>query len=340
MQRRQVLPAAIALALTGRDVAGADATTAGIVDETWHDAGRARDLPLRLRVPSTPGPWPLLLYSHGLGGGREGGDFWGEAWRAAGLLVLHLQHPGSDTDVLRRSLVGGGGLAGLRSAGNAEQLLARVADVRFVLDEVGRRQRGGQAPWRDLLPGAIGLAGHSFGALTTQAIAGQRYPVAIDLADARPRAFIALSSSMPRGAGAVAAPFEAVTRPFMAVTGSLDGDPFGSFATGESRAAVYDALPPGRRALLWLDGADHMSFAGNASRRIDGSGPFERAALARQRETAHHAVVARVSTLWWRAHLLGDGAAAASLGALSAASAANSASRPEGWGTGDRLRLG
>jgi predicted dienelactone hydrolase len=300
-------------------------------------------LPLRLRVPSTPGPWPLLLFSHGLGGGREGGDFWGEAWRAAGMLVLHLQHPGSDTEVLRRSLVGGTGLAGLRSAGSVEQLLARVGDVRFVLDEVGRRRRAAQAPWRDARLDAIGLAGHSFGALTTQAIAGQRYPVAIDLADARPRAFVALSASMPRGAGAVAAPFKAIARPFMVVTGSLDGDPFGSFATGESRAAVYDELPAGQRALLWLDGADHMSLAGNASRRIDGSGPFQRAALAQQRERAHHAIVAQVSTLWWRAHLLGDGAAAASLDALSAvslATGASVASRSEGWGTGDRLKLG
>ena len=72
---------------------------------------------------------------------------------------------------------------------------------------------------------------------------------------------------------------------------------------------LYDGLPPGQRALLWLDGADHMTFAGNARQRINGSGPFRRADGAHAREPAQHAVVADVTTLWWRAHLLGDAAA-------------------------------
>ncbi|HEY6133755.1 MAG TPA: hypothetical protein VIW70_07240 [Rubrivivax sp.] len=38
-------------------------------------------------------------------------------------------------------------------------------------------------------------------------------------------------------------------------------------------------------------------------------GPFRRAPLAAGREAAHHALVARLTTLWWRAQLLGDAAA-------------------------------
>lgn len=314
-----------ALVLSGLALlAGPLAAAPEELDETWRDPTRQRDIPLRLRWPARSGPWPLLLHSHGLGGSREGGDVWGQAWCEAGFVVAHLQHAGSDTEVLS----GGGGIGGLRAAANARQLLARVADVRAVLDEATRRQRDGDSRWRGVRLDAVGVSGHSFGALTTLAVAGQRYPVPGDLSDPRPRAFLALSPSSTRSRLSLQEQFGGITRPFMAVTGSLDGDPFGSHDTGESRAQVYDGLPPGQRALLWLDGADHMTFAGNRQQRISGRGPFRRAAVAQQREDEHHVLVARLSTQWWRWRLLGDGAAREALAA------------PAGLAAGDRMTLG
>ena len=87
---------------------------AEVQDTHWTDPTRSRAIPLRLRWPATPGPWPLLLHSHGLGGNRDGGDVWGQAWCDAGFVVAHLQHAGSDSEVLRV-----GGVGGLRAAGNA-----------------------------------------------------------------------------------------------------------------------------------------------------------------------------------------------------------------------------
>ena len=299
---------------------------AELQDTAWIDTARRRDIPLRLRWPATPGPWPLLLYSHGLGGGREGGDVWGQAWCEAGFVVAHLQHAGSDTEVLRA-----GGIGSLRAAGNAQQLLARAADVRAVLDQATRLQRDGAPRWRDVRLDAVGLSGHSFGALTTRAVAGQRHPMPGDLSDLRPRAFLALSPSSSRSRLPLQEQFGGITRPFMAVTGSLDGDPFGSYDTGEPRAQVYDGLPPGLRALLWLDGADHMTFSGNRQQRIRGRGPLQRAAVAQQREDTHHALVARLSTLWWRWRLLSDAAAQVEL---------QRAPAEPGWTAQDRLTLG
>lgn len=316
--RRRWLTGALGAALAP----GAAAQAAPPQDGQWRDAARQRELPWRLRLPAGAGPWPLVLYSHGLGGSREGGDAWGEAWRAAGIAVLHLQHPGSDIEVLR------GGLLALRAAASAEQLIARALDVRFALDELERRQRDAEAPWQALQPGAIGLAGHSFGAQTTQAVAGQRFAVPGSLADPRPRAFVALSPSTGRVALPLAEQFGAIARPFLGITGSLDGDPFGSFARGEPRARIYDGLPAGRRALLWLEGADHMTFAGNARQRIGGRGPFRREPDAERLEDAHHALVAGLGTLWWRAHLMDDATARAALTA------------PAGLGPKDRFMLG
>jgi predicted dienelactone hydrolase len=317
LRRRELLMALAALPT----FAAAQAARVEVRDEVWLDATRQREIPVRLRVPPAPGPWPLVMYSHGLGGSREGGDAWGKAWAAAGIVVLHLQHPGSDANVWRD------GPAALRAAANAQQLIDRVADVRFALDEAERRRAAGAQPWASVMPGAIGIAGHSFGARTVQALAGEKFPVPTQLSEPRLRAYIALSPSTNTQV-ALQEQLAGVQRPFLAVTGSLDGDPFGAFSGGESRAKVFDALPAAHRALLWLAGADHMSFAGNAERRISGAGLLRRQPGALALEPAQHALIARVSTLWWRWHLLGDGAAQAALRQL------------EGLAPGDRFELG
>lgn len=292
LRRRPLL-----VALAGCAMLSAARAQPRVFDETWHDASRARDLPVRVRLPALPN-WPLVLYSHGLGGNRQGGDVWGDAWAAAGVAVVHVQHAGSDSAVWRQ------GAGALRQAGNAEQLAARVADLRFVLDEVLRRHAAGIEPWRGLQPEAIGMAGHSFGAHTAQALAGQRYPAATRWSEPRIRAFAAFSPSSGRGQITVAESFGAVTRPFLALTGSLDGDPFGSYSDGGPRALVYDGLPAGQRALLWLEGADHMSFGGN--RDTVAAAAMRRQPVATRQEAAHQAIVAQLTSLWWRAHLMAD----------------------------------
>jgi len=294
-QRRALL-----LSLLGGSVVRAEAQATAAKDFSWIDSQRRRELPLRVRWPANDGPCPLVLYSHGLGGSREGGEAWADVWNQAGLAVLQLQHPGSDRAVWRE------GIAGLRAAASAQQLLARVADVRFVLDELSRR--ASQPPWSRVRHDAIGFAGHSFGAVTAQALAGQRFAVAAALSDARIKAFVALSPSPGQDVLSIEQQFGGIARPFLVVTGSLDGDPLGQGrgAGGEWRARVYDGLPSGRRGLLWLDGADHMSLAGNAALpRRDRFGR-ERDADALQREAAQHGVVARVTAIWWLRWLADD----------------------------------
>ena len=319
MQRRTL----IALAATAGPFIGAPAARAADIDDTWHDARRTRDVPVRVRWPAGDVPCALVVHSHGLGDSRDGADAWGRAWQQAGFAVLHVQHAGSDTEVLKR------GIGALRSAASAEQLRARVADMHFVVDEITRRVEQRGAGWSRVRLDALGAAGHSFGAVTVQAIAGQRFPVpAPDVAEPRCKAFIAFSPSLGQGIAPDAA-FAGVTRPFLAVTGSLDSDALGRGMSGVDRARVYDALPRGQRALLWLDGADHMTFAGNASQPLRARfGPLKREAVAAEREGLHHERIAALTTLWWRTKLLGDESAVALLRA------------PSGLGDGDRWEQG
>jgi predicted dienelactone hydrolase len=292
-------------------------------DDVWFDASRRREVPLRVRWPAGTAPCALILYSHGLGGSRTGGDVWGRAWQAAGMAVVHVQHPGSDTEVLRE------GTRALFAAATGEQLVARVADMRFVVDEVLRRGRE-TGVWSRVRTDAIGAAGHSFGAQTTQALAGQRYAASFaTLADLRLRAFIALSPMVGRNdASSESQQFGAITRPFLCLTGSLDGDPLGSNRTAADRARVYDGLPPGQRALLWLEGADHMTFGGNGQMRLTARrGPLARADGAIEAEPRHHALIAQATAHWWRWRLLGDAAAQAAL------------NPPQGLGPKDRWAM-
>lgn len=279
-------------------------------DLRWTDPQRdGRSLPLRLRLPAGDGPVPLVVFSHGLGGNLDAGRLWVEAWVAAGFATLNLQHPGSDTETLRS-----GGVSGLRRAASGEQLRARAQDVRFVLDELQRRK----SEFPRLRLDAIGLAGHSFGAHTTLAVAGQFEA----MADARPRAFAAFSPSPPRlGRG-----FADIRRPVLCLTGSLDGNPLGEEKTGDYRRGAYDALPAGDKAELWLDGADHMTFGGQPRERgLRGQRPEAATAQAPR----HEALIVSTSTDWWRAQLLEDATARRRL-----------AQAPVGLGSADAWRRG
>ena len=54
----------------------------------WHDATRDRDVPVKIYFPKDgAGPFPVVLFSHGLGGSREGYEYLGRHW-AGGASIL------------------------------------------------------------------------------------------------------------------------------------------------------------------------------------------------------------------------------------------------------------
>lgn len=285
-----------------------------VADETWTDAIRQRSLPVRIRWPdiSAPAPAggrPVVLFSHGLGGTRAGGAAWGEAWAAAGFVIVHLQHPGSDLDAVRAVAKSFDDRQGLRRAAGPLQLLARLQDVVFALDEIGRRQASGDGPWTSVRPTAVGMSGHSFGALTTLGIAGQRYPGHPGFQEPRLAAFIAFSPSPPASGDAREA-FARIHDPVLCITGTRDDDVLGTNASAARRIGMWDDLPARRKAQLVLKDADHMTFAGQTGRAVE---ILPRDDLTRRLQPQHHAQVAAISTDWWRAQLLGDTAAAGRL---------------------------
>ncbi len=235
-----------------------------VLDIDWKDSARERMLPLKIRVPDGDGRAPLVIFSHGLGGSRDGGKAWGEHWSANGYLVIHVQHPGSDETLWKGEGVGAPKQRMARGA-TPEQLLGRVDDVRFVIDELTRLQTRFDTPaWIKRVDlSRIAMTGHSFGARTTMALAGERFPGPIkSVADARITAFIAFSPTVQGAKKTWTERYGSMTQPFLSVTGSIDGDVMGTGSTAKKRAAVFDAQNAGSKyRVVFVDG-DHSVFGG------------------------------------------------------------------------------
>lgn len=266
--------------------------------DSWHDSSRNRDIPIKLYRPIGTGPFPVVIFSHGLGGSREGGKLWGSYWAEHGLIALHLQHPGSDKS-LWEGQPAANKFKALKGAANAGELRTRVADVSFAISELVRHQQAGDVNWASADIAHIGMSGHSFGAVTTQSLAGEHFPLfGTRMAEPRIAAFIAFSPSARRD---IADSFGTITRPFFSITGTADADPLGSGLQIEDRQKPYAAMPGGGKYLLVLDGRSHMFFNGDHTAN-DAT------------EAAQQDLIKLTSLAFWRAYLQNDTAARAWLG--------------------------
>jgi predicted dienelactone hydrolase len=184
-----------------------------IADLTVHDAARNRDLPVRVYLPTNAAPVPVILFSHGLGGNREGSKFLGEHWAARGYVAVFLQHPGSDDSVWKNESKNDR-MTAMNGAASLENFLLRVQDVPAVLNqlEIWNAETNHPLTGRMNLK-KVGMSGHSFGAVTTEAVSGESLPAGGQrFTDARITAAIAFSPSSPK-AGSAARAFGAVKIP-------------------------------------------------------------------------------------------------------------------------------
>jgi len=86
----------------------------------WHDKARGRDVPAKIYYPAAgEGNWPVIIFSHGLGGSREGYAYLGRHWASHGFVCVHLTHVGSDSSVLKTASQPAGAMDALRAAAAA-----------------------------------------------------------------------------------------------------------------------------------------------------------------------------------------------------------------------------
>lgn len=268
--------------------------TPEIIDLTVNDAERKRDIPVRVYLPAEKTPAPVVIFSHGLGGSREGSAYLGHHWAARGYVAVFIQHHGSDTSVWQDKPKGQR-LESMRQAASLENFMLRVKDVPAVLDQLERwNKTGGDIPAGRLDLTRIGMSGHSFGAVTTQAVSGQSTRRGgMPFTDSRIKAAVALSPGAPRHYTPHQA-FGQVKIPWMLMTGTKDVAIIGD-ADLKSRLAVFPALPPGGKYELVLNRAEHSAFS---DRALPGD--------SEARNPNHHRAVLALSTAFWDAYLRGN----------------------------------
>jgi predicted dienelactone hydrolase len=261
-------------------------------DLTVHDSSRNRDIPMRITFPANESGAPVVLFSHGLGGSRAGSQFLSEHWAARGYVTVFIQHPGSD-DSVWKDAAPEERMAALRKAASLENFVLRINDVHAVIDQLATWNKSGLLMGRMDL-NKIGMSGHSFGAITTEAVSGETLPLSgRGLRDQRIKAAVIMSPSVPHSGNADRA-FGAVKIPWLLMTGTRDSAPIGAI-DAKSRLAVYPSLHGAPKYEVVLNNAEHSVFTDRAL-----PGDHE------PRNPNHHRVILALSTAFWDAYLKGD----------------------------------
>ncbi len=264
----------------------------------WHDAARNRDVPVKIFYPkSAESACPVIVFSHGLGGSRDGYGYLGQHWASHGYVSVHLQHIGSDTAVWlgSRNIMGDMG----KAAANPANSINRPLDVRFAIDQIAKLNKD-EGPLKGKLDlDRIGMAGHSFGAYTTLAAVGEVFvlPGGIEksLSEPRIKAAVAMSSPVPAARDHDDKAFGSIKVPVFHMTGTKDDSPIGNSKAADRRIP-FDHSKPADTYLLILKDGDHMVFSG-------------RVGVQRPLDKEQQALILSSSLAFWDAYLKDDAAA-------------------------------
>jgi predicted dienelactone hydrolase len=265
----------------------------------WVDQARGnRSVLWKAYLPAGASKVPVVIYSHGGGGTRETGKQFGEHLATHGIGSLHLQHVGSDRDAFRSDA------RQIAQAVTDPKLgKPRFEDVAFAVAELKR----GQGP-SSLDSARIGVAGHSFGAITALIVAGQTVTgFGQSLAVPSIMGAFALSPSPPRsGYGDEATAFAKMLAPVFHLTGTQDDAPNGDFKA-PARRIPFDRTTTVDQRLIILNGANHFTFGGDANPQLRGQS-FGYPGLER-----HHDLIRAAAVAFWQSIFNNDAAARAFL---------------------------
>jgi len=275
------------------ETGAANATTARTLLLDARDAKRDRTVPLKVYLPASTRPQPVILFSHGLGGSRENNAYVGKHWAEHGYVAVFMQHLGSDESVWKNESLAKRFTA-LKRAASLRSSLDRYHDVPFVIDQLERWNRvaGHQLGGRMDLE-HIGLCGHSYGAVTTLALMGQKFPLRRTFGDERIDAFLPMSPQPGKGLSPERS-LGHIQAPVLCMTGTKDGSPIDPKMTPATRRLVYAALPAGDKYQLVFEGGEHFAFGDSGGFRTRGRNPN------------HHPAIQQISTKFWDAYLRND----------------------------------
>lgn len=265
----------------------------------WIDAKRNRSVPVKIYFPKEgAGPFPIVVFSHGLGGSRDGYEYLGRHWAASGYVSVHVQHLGSDDSVWKNAQAGARSEALRKSGVDLTNAINRPLDARFAIDEVLKLNESKSSALKGRLdPQRIGIAGHSFGGYTALAVAGQKFVNARAskslLHDPRVTAAIQMSAPAFRNREDLDEAYGAIKIPVMHMTGTRDYVPIFPETTVEDRRLPFDHMHNAETCFVNFKDGDHMIFAGAPRLR-----PEER-----EQDVKFQQLICAATTAFWDAYL-------------------------------------
>lgn len=269
------------------------------------DTNRNRDVPYKIYYPDPAGDtadknYPVIIWSHGFGGNRDGASFISRFVASHGYVIVHITHDGTDSslwegkpghpwDILRKVKV------------PRETSLNRMYDVPFVIDQLESWVKDGHEIGAIMDLERLGMSGHSFGSMTTQVMAGMMFPKNTegDLVSLREERFKAgiLYSPVPIAHLSDAPPEELygpIDLPLFYMTGTEDDSPIEHFGY-KHRLIVMEHAGHPEKYLQVLEGGDHMVY--NGTRGKLANNPLR---------DQHEAEIMAASLAFWDAQLKGS----------------------------------
>ncbi len=240
----------------------------GLVDP----ARQNRLVQTRITIPNGPGPFPLILMSHGNGGNWSSHQHLVDHIASHGYVVLAPNHPCSDTQRVfknRRTYS-----TGPNPGRDPSAVLGRPADIRFLIDQAS----GWNVDPQHRLAGKlnldrIGAVGHSYGSYTVQAVCGARPfldrldpPVppgkgpAPSQRDPRIDVGVVYSPSGPGSDWFNETSYREMACPMLCFTGEKDVQASGGLKSARDRYRAYQLMPKGDKYHLWLAHAGHNGW--------------------------------------------------------------------------------
>jgi predicted dienelactone hydrolase len=132
-------------------------------------------------------PFPLIVISHGVAEDRNTYVYAAQHLATYGFAVAVLEHPGSDATKIQQYF------SGLSSPPEAQELINRPLDIKFLLDELQSNKRS-YTSYKGLLNlKAVGVIGHSYGGYTALTLAGANFDRVSILKNCNPNKSLNLS---------------------------------------------------------------------------------------------------------------------------------------------------
>jgi hypothetical protein len=278
----------------------------------WFDQDRNRPVPVRVYFPRRdPGPFPVVVFSSGLGAGRASLEFLGRHLASHGYVSVHVQHLGSDDQSLKDS--GNVRETMLKVARDPKTGITRLLDLVFALDQVGVLATSSPVLRGRIDLEAVAVGGNNLGAWTALAAAGLAFTgkdgEESSLPDPRVKAALLFAPPPAAGPQRQKLRFEHVKVPCLHVIGALGGgrDAGESEQQTAARRVAFERITGADQVLVTVIAAadaPRASPAGAAGHPAAAAGGPERA-----RDSALQSPLKVISAAFLDAYLRHDAAA-------------------------------